>query len=105
MISAFASRITGEALTTQRSATPKILFQFLHGHLDRRDATFVKKIEEFAALKAEHGGSLALGQSAFFEPAQYSGDEKFAREFDLRIAEEFDCFVGNFDCNGRTHLL
>ena len=47
-----ASRMTGEALATQRSATPEIFLQILHAHLHRGNAMLVEQVEKRFLVQA-----------------------------------------------------
>jgi len=62
------SGVGGEALTTHRSGTPKVLLQFTQTHLNGRNVVFIQQVEECPAIDPQDGRRLSLGQTPLFEP-------------------------------------
>ena len=89
--------MTGEALTTHRSATPEILFQIGDAHLHRGNVVFIEQFEKRPAFETQEGGRLTLGKAALFKPTQHSRHQKFAAKFHFRFTQELKCILRNFD--------
>jgi len=92
--------MTGEALTTQRSATPEVLLQVRQAHLHRRQVALIKKVEERATFHAENGSSLALGQAPLLEPTQHRSRQYFTPKVlhlvpkeERRLFRQFHCYL------------
>src|SRR5437870_8172417 len=95
MTSAFASRITGEALMTQRSATLEVLFQIFHAHLDWGNVMLVEQVEKLAAFHSQHLRRLTLGKASLLKPAQHCGNQHLPPKARSILAKHLRGIIGN----------
>src|SRR6266516_1522230 len=95
MTSAFASRITGEALMTQRSATLEVLFQIFNAHLDWGKVMLVEQVETLAAFHFQNLRSLNLGQTSLLKPAQLCRNQHLPPKARSILAKHLRGIIGN----------
>src|SRR5262245_27716047 len=89
--------MTGEALTTQRSAMPEILVQIGGRHLNGGNPVRIQQVEELPARHAEQGRRLALGKTALLEPAQNGCLPPFLRKLVRPDSEDLHGLLRKFN--------